>query len=141
MQFISKFTVIRGFLTPPPLFYKDPLYCLPHLFSKYCQLPNPCKPQYPLALFATFFLWLNGWSRHIWCVILLNDNMNLQMLSLDTLVLQEPCGAFYPTWYLFTWSNTWPGFHLILWFDIIYTDEDAQKTQGLIDWHTHTNIY
>ena len=99
MQFISKFIVIRGFLTP--LFYKDPLYCLPHLFSKYCQLPDPLKLQYLLALFATFFLWLNGWLRHIWCVILLNDNMNLLMLSLDTLVPQEPCGVFYPTWYLF----------------------------------------
>ena len=38
-----------------------------------------------IYLSCYLFLWLNGWSHHIWCVILLNDIMDLHMSSLGTL--------------------------------------------------------
>ena len=40
---------------------------------------------HPTALSIVLFLWLNGWLCHIWCAILLNDIMDLPMLSLDSL--------------------------------------------------------
>ena len=43
------------------------------------------------------FLWLKGWLRNIWCVLLLNDIMDLQMPNLGTLLPEVPCGVFYPT--------------------------------------------
>ena len=38
------------------------------------------------APFVVLFLWLNGWSRHIWCNVLYNDNMDLNISSFGTLV-------------------------------------------------------
>ena len=63
-QFFScqSFSIVaRGFLTSY-LFYGDPLILL-----------TP-------ALFVTLFLWLNVSSRHVQCVILLNDFMELNLL-------------------------------------------------------------
>ena len=37
----------------------------------------------PMVHSVFLFLWLNGWSCHIWCTILLNDNMDLHMSSLS----------------------------------------------------------
>ena len=36
------------------------------------------------------FLKQNGWSRHVWFAILLNDAMDLHMSSLGTLVPEGP---------------------------------------------------
>ena len=48
--------------TPPPI--------LPNSFFKYCANPLPLPPPLPIstltALFVALFLWLNGWSLHIW---------------------------------------------------------------------------
>ena len=53
-----------------PLFYKDlPPYIAYSSFFKFCPTPT--------ALSVVLFLWLNGWSRHIWCTFLLNDIMDL----------------------------------------------------------------
>ena len=51
----------------------------------------------PANLSAVLFLWLDGWSRYIWCAILLNDNMDLHMLSLCTLVPEGPWCVFCAT--------------------------------------------
>ena len=47
-------------------------------------------------LSVVLFLWLYGWSRHIWCAILLN-NMDLHMSSLGTLVTEGPWCVFHAT--------------------------------------------
>ena len=85
----------RRFLNP--LFYKDPLYCLPSFF-KSC-LPPPPFPSPPTSTFTilcvVLFLWLNGWSRHIWCIILPNNlefNYNIILL-----VPEGSCCVFYAT--------------------------------------------
>ena len=60
-----------------PLFMKT-LYCLllPP-FSNFVQILSPLLflTSTPTALSVVLFLWLNGWSCHIWCAILLSDNM------------------------------------------------------------------
>ena len=50
-----------------------------------------------IVLSVVQFLWLNGWSYHIWCAILPNDNMDLHMSSLGTLVPEGPWSVFYAT--------------------------------------------
>ena len=75
----SLYIVGRGVLTS--YFMKIPLILptpLPPLFQILTTplprppslLPTPTPTVYSVVL----FLWLNGWSRHIWCTILLNDN-------------------------------------------------------------------
>ena len=73
----------RGFLTP--YFIKTPYIAYTPLFSNFV---------YPFFLVAFnlkphcsfyFVPWLTGWSWHIWCVILLNDIMDLNESGLDTL--------------------------------------------------------
>lgn len=81
---VSNFFIFRrtSYMTDPigivgrafriPLFYKDPLYCLPlPFFTNVIPLP---------AHFDVLFLWLNISSSHS-CVILLNDIMDLNLLS------------------------------------------------------------
>ena len=81
----------RGVLTP--CFMKTPLYCVPPSFSNFVQ-PSPPSP-HPSSLLppipfltahcVVLFLWLNGWSRHIWCAILRND-MDVHMSHHRTLI-------------------------------------------------------
>ena len=52
-----------------PYFMKTPVYCQPFPLSP----PTPT----PTVLSVVLFLWLNGWSRHIWCAVLLNHIMDL----------------------------------------------------------------
>ena len=74
----------RGVLTHPIVWKLSPSI-LPDLpFSNFVQPPSllpptPTSTSYSVVL----FLWLNGWSRHIWSV-LLNDIMNVNMSSLKT---------------------------------------------------------
>ena len=76
------------------------------------------------ALSAVLFPWLNGWSRHIWCATLLNDVMDLHMMSsLDTLVPEGPWCVIYATRHQVYWYLT-RVFSLVLWY---YTNT-----------HTHT---
>ena len=69
-------------------------FCPPHPLP-----PLPCHPQppTPTAFSAVMFLWLNGWSWHIWCAILLDDSMDLYMSSLGTLVPERPWCVFHAT--------------------------------------------
>ena len=85
-----------------PLFYEDPLkYCLPlSLFSNFIQPPptflsSPTPTPTPTVLSVVLFLWMNGWSRHIWCAILLNGDMDLHMSSFRTLLPERPWCMFY----------------------------------------------
>ena len=68
------------------LFDEDfPIVPTPTLFLI---LPNTyLQPPPPLLL----FLWFIGWSSHIWCVIVLNNIMDLHRLSVGTLLPEEPC--------------------------------------------------
>ena len=83
-----------------PLFYEHPPYIAyppPPSSFKFCPNPAslPSPNSTPTALFVDLFLWLNGWSLDISCVILLYDIMNRHILSLGTLVSEGPCCVFY----------------------------------------------
>ena len=94
----------RGF--QPPYFMKT-------TFSDFVQPPsfpvasNPTPP--PLLFLLPCFIWLSRWSCHIWCAILLNDIIDLRMLSLGTLVPEGPWCVFSFTevlWYSDLMSHT-----------------------------------
>lgn len=53
------------------IFWRTHLFCL---FPFFQILPDPCHS------FVALFLWLNGWSSHIWCAVLLNDNLVSEVL-------------------------------------------------------------
>ena len=48
----------------------------------------------PTAVFVAFFLWLTA-SSHLSCVVLFKDIIDLNLLSLCTLVLAAPCWVVY----------------------------------------------
>ena len=125
--FKSLYIVGRGLLTP--LFYKDPLSWLSPTFSNFVQPPSPF-PQFPVSpiptrtvLSVVLFLLLNGWSGHTWCAISLNDNMDLHISSLGTLVPEGPWGVFYATRCQVYWD---------LKNNVVFTGT-------LIRYHTHKN--
>ena len=62
------------------------LYCLPSLFQT--------LPALHPALFVVLFLQQNVSSRHFLGVILFNDIIDLNLLSLSTLVLTARCCLF-----------------------------------------------
>ena len=144
-KFLKSLCIVsRGLQTP--IFYEDPLYCLPPPFFQIIpppptslSLPTPN----PSVLYVVLFLWLNGLSRHIWCSILLNDNMDLRMSSLGTLVLEGPWCVFYATRRQVYGGLT----HNVVFYcysDLIsHTQKhtNTQHTQGPVDWHTHRNVY
>ena len=63
-----------NFIHPLPHF---PVTSNPHLHCSFC-----CNVSLPE--------WVMGWSYHIWCAILLNDNVDLHMSSLGSLVPEGP---------------------------------------------------
>ena len=67
-------------------------------------LPPPTPT--PNALSVVIFLRLNRWSWHIWCTILLNDNMDLHMSRLGTLVPEGPWYGVYAARHQFYWGLT-----------------------------------
>ena len=91
-----------------------------------------------LKEFVAFFLWLNGWLHHSWCVILLNDIMDLHMLNLGTLVTQASCSVFYWTRGQFTniYHMIWFFANTVIWYYTLI-NEDMQHIQRPIDWNTH----
>ena len=66
---------------------------LPH-FSNFIQPSLPCHLQPPPRF---LFLWLNGWLCHNGCAILVNDSMDLHMLSHSRLVQEGSRCLFYAT--------------------------------------------
>ena len=90
------FTVGRGFLKLPML-WRPSSIAYP-TFLKFCPTPLPCWLQPSLQFyFWCLLFWLNVRSCHIWCVILLNDIMDLYMSRRGTLVPEWPCYVFYAT--------------------------------------------
>ena len=98
---------------------KTPLYWL--ILPPFLQLPPP------LFFLLSCFFWLNKWSCHVWCAILLNGDMNLHISSLGTLVPKGDWFVFYAT--ILLRSNAECGFLLVLWFSITHMQTHT---------HTHT---
>ena len=91
----------------------------------------------PTALFVFLFLWLNGWSCHIWCTILLNDIMDLHIMSLCKLVLEELWWVFYATRCQVYWGLTHN--EVFCWYSdlISYTTKTQNTVRGAVEWHTY----
>ena len=111
----EKIKVGRGVLTLSIL-WRPPL--LPTPFSNFVQPPlsatfNPTHNAHSVVL----FILLNGWSHHIWCATFLNDIIDVQMLSLRTL-MRFLCNKASSL----LMSDTWCGFSLPLWFDITHAN-------------------
>ena len=79
----------------------------------------------PTVFSVVLFLWQNEWSRHIWCAILLNDNTDLHMSSLGTLVPEGPWCVFYVTRRQVYWGLT---------HNVVFTGT-------LIWYHTHKHTH
>ena len=73
----------RPSILPTPFFSTpSPTYILSTPSRTFLSPPAPTST----ALSVIMFLWLNRWSCHICCTILLNANMDLYMSRLGTLV-------------------------------------------------------
>ena len=120
--------------THPPILHTPP-------FSNFVQLPSSLllPTPTPTALSVILLIWLNGWSHHIWCAILLNDIMDLHMSSHGNLVPERPKCVFYALRHRVYWGLT---HNMVLWFDIMrtntytHTHKDTLQTQGPVDWYT-----
>ena len=114
--------------------------------SKSCPsslLPCHLQPPSPSAFSTVLLLWLNGRSHRIWCATLLNDNIDLHMSSLGTLVPEGHWRVFYVTRSQVYWDLT-QNVAFYWYFDLIshmQRHKHTQHTQGPVDWHTHMNIY
>ena len=79
---------------------------------------------------------------HIWCAILLNDNIDMYVSSLGTLVPEGPWYLFYATRCQFYWGLAYNV--VFQWYsDLIshtHKHKNTQHTQEALDWHTHVNI-
>ena len=99
---------------PYPLFHEETSNTPYFSFSIFFQSPrlsmSPPTPN-PNVLSVSLFLWLNGWSHHIWCAILLNDIMDLLMSRYGTLVQEGPWCVFYVTRCQVNWGLT----HVAFW--------------------------
>ena len=104
------YIVGKGVLTP--YFLKFPLYCLLLPFPYFCLPPPlpplPChlQPSSPLLFLLFCLFWVNEWSQHIWCAVLLNENMDMHTSNLDTLVPEGSWCLFYVTRCHVYWSLT-----------------------------------
>ena len=105
------------------LLYEDPsLFCLAPVF-KFYPTPFPVASNFhPHCSFCCFVFWLNGWLHHIWCAILLNDIMDLNIYQKDPVVcLMQQDVKFTEV------SDTQCGFLLVLWFNITHTYAQTNK--------------
>ena len=132
----SLYIVGRVVLTP--LFCEDSLYCLPP--SPTSLSPPTPHPHYSFCCPVSLAEW--EITPHLMCY-LLNDNMDLNMLSLGKLVTEGPWCTFYATRRQVYWGLTHNGiFH---WYSdlILHTHEhtNTQHLLGSAHWHTHIDIY
>ena len=99
----------RSWQVPNPLFNEDPLYCLPPI-SNFVQPPTSS-----LFLLSCCFGWMCHYatSNVLFCLI-----MDLNLLSLGTLVLAAPCCMFYATRHQTYWR--FDTNNPVLWFDTIH---------------------
>ena len=102
----SRASIIVGKKGPNPYFMKTPYITYP-LFQILSNLPPSLSSPTPTltALSVVLFLWLNGWSHHIYCATLFNV-MELHMSSLGNLVPEGPWCMFYALRCQVYWSLT-----------------------------------
>ena len=121
-------------------FYNGPPILPTPPFSKFVLLPLLCHLQPPPALpilFSCFFSWMGDDSR---CdAILLNDNMDLYMLSLGTIVPEGPWCVFYATRHEVYWGLIYN--MVFYWYPDLISHKRTQHTQRPVYQHTHINIY
>ena len=105
-----------------PILRRPPYIAYPPFF-KFCPTPHlPCRLHLHYSFYCLVF-WLNGWSHHIWCVILINDIMDLHTSSLDTFVPEGLWSVLYATRRQAYWGLT----HVVLcWYSDLIS-------------HTHKN--
>ena len=130
-------SITRGVLTP--LFYEDPLYCLP-LFQI---LPTPSffvasnpQPHSSLSCLVSLVEWVI--VPHLMCYF--NDIMS----SPDILVPEEPWCVIFATRCQVCWGLTHNVLFFsgtLIWYHNTNTYKHTQYTQGPVDWNTHINIY
>ena len=101
--------------------YLPPFSDLVQPFPSFLLPPTPT----PTALSVVLLLWLNGWSHHTWCAILLHDIMDLHMSSLGTR-RNLMCVLCIKTSSLLR-SDTC-GFLLVIRFDHTHTHTTAHST-------------
>ena len=111
------------------LIYEDFLpILLTTTFSNFVQPLPPtslsCLNPTPIVLSVALFIWLNEWSGHIWCAILCNDNMDLHMSSLRTLVPKGHWCVFYATRCQVSWGLT----HEVCYSDLISHEQNTRNT-------------
>ena len=125
-----------------PILWRLPILPTPSFSNFVHPLPPlPCCLQpHPHCSFCCLLYLAEGWSCHISCAI--DDNMDLHMPSLVTLVSEGPWCVFYATRSQVYWGLTHVVFY---WYsDLIshtQTHKYTQHTQGLVHWHSHLNIY
>ena len=92
--------------------------------SSFTSLP-PATPA-PIAISAVLLLRLNGWSHHVWCAIFLNDDRDLHMLNLGTLLLEGPWCMVYAVRSQVYWGLT----HNVVfyWYSDLISHTQTHKT-------------
>ena len=128
---------------PPPILPTPP-------FSNFVHTPLPPPPpphqlptSTPTVLSVVLFIWLIGWSRHIWCAILINANMDLHVWGIGNIVPEGRWCVFYTTRRQVHWGLTYNVF-FYWYYDLIshtQTHEQSQHTHGRVDWHHHVDKY
>ena len=94
--------VDRGVLTP--LFHEKPLILpIPPFWSVFHHPQLPCHLQ---PHFHCSFCFHVSLAHHIWCAILVNDNLDLHMLTLGSLVPEGPWCVFYAIRHQVYWGLT-----------------------------------
>ena len=121
-SFYSRFLYIA--YSPPPLLFQ--------ILSKPLSTTSLSPPtSTPTVLSVDLILWLDVWSRHIWCAILLNDNMDLHKSSLVTWLPKGPWCVFYATKHQIYWRFMHQSIsHIMLLF-----------TGTVIWYHKHTKTH
>ena len=119
----------RPSILPTPFFSTpSPTYILSTPSRTFLSPPAPTST----ALSVIMFLWLNRWSCHICCTILLNGNMDLYMSKLGTLVPTGSWCGFCATRRQSYEGDRQCGFLLVLWLDLTHkqTLRHTEHTQG-----------
>ena len=87
------------------------------------------------ALSVVLLHWLKGWWCHIWCPILLNDIMDLQMCNCGTLLPEGPWCAVHATRHQLYWGLI-HNVIFCLYSDLISHTHAHARTRARA--HTHT---
>ena len=107
----------------------NPFHTFPFLSYPFPHLSVPPAPT-PTVLSVVLFLWLNRRSCRISCTNLNNDNMDLYILSLGTLVPEGPWCVFYATRHQVYWGLK----HNVLfcWYSNLISHTQTQTTAATL---------